>query len=90
MNNLSPDLPLWNRVFTSFETALYVTELALYGEKETTGAEIRHLFNQIVDAGSIYMGHTNLGGLYLCRVDLPSGTTYHLDRNGGNVGIKQD
>lgn len=89
MNNLSTDLPLWNRVFTSFETALYVTEQCLYGEKKTTGADLRQLFNQIVDANYVFMGNTNLGALYLCRVDLPSGTTYHLDRNGATFGIKQ-
>lgn len=80
MFNINPDLPLWNRDFTSFTTCLLVIERELYKDTDNTPScprDSRFLWEGIRESGSIYMGETQLGPLYIGRCDVPSGTSYY-------------
>ena len=77
---IDANLPIWNRDFTSFTTCLLVIERELYKGTDNNvscPSDSRHLWTQIVDAGSIFLGETQCGPLYIGRCDTPSGTTYY-------------
>ena len=76
MFNINSNLPLWNRTSPNFETLLYAVENELYGSKQTTGYEIRHLWEQTCEAGRIFIGETSEGPLFIGQCHLPSGTFY--------------
>ncbi len=66
--------PVWCRQFTSFVDALNIIETLSAGKPTVHG--LMMLWNSIIETGSLYLGPTNEGHLYLVCVHTMNGTTY--------------
>ena len=61
--------------FNSFGTALASLEILTHGDVSNT-ATVEHLFGEITEKGSIYMGETSEGHLHLVMTHAVHGTSY--------------
>lgn len=66
--------PIWCRQFTSFVEALNLIETMSTGKPSVHG--LQFLWNTIMESGSLYIGPTNEGHLYLTAIHTMNGTTY--------------
>lgn len=75
MYKINPSAPCFHREFISFKTALSVLEYELHGDISSI-ADMEYLWNKVMETGSIYLGETSSGHLFIVVSHTSSGTKY--------------